>query len=71
MPRTVPPAPKSSGPRTLNPEIRVQLEERSRLKQCKETWREEFDDPPFLGAENVQEGDRCEGAETSWAEEAA
>ena len=38
---TVPPAPKNSGPRTLNPEIRVQLEERSRLKQCKETWREE------------------------------
>jgi hypothetical protein len=37
----VPPAPKNSGPRTLNPEIRVQLEERSRLKQCKETWREE------------------------------
>ena len=39
--KTVPPAPKNSGPRTLNPEIRVQLEERSRLKQCKETWREE------------------------------
>ena len=39
--RTVPPPPKRSGPRTLNPEIRVQLEERSRLKQCKETWREE------------------------------
>jgi hypothetical protein len=34
-------APKNSGPRTLNPEIRVQLGERSRLKQCKETWREE------------------------------
>jgi hypothetical protein len=38
---TVLPAPKNSGPRTLNPEIRAQLEERSRLKQCKDTWREE------------------------------
>jgi hypothetical protein len=39
--KTVPPAPKKSGPRTLNPEINNHLEERSRLKQCRDTWREE------------------------------
>jgi hypothetical protein len=37
----VPAAPKNSGPRTLNPEINIHLEERSRLKQCKQTWAEE------------------------------
>jgi hypothetical protein len=39
--RTVPPSPKKSGPRTLNSEINIHLEERSRLKQCKRTWAEE------------------------------
>jgi hypothetical protein len=38
---TVPESPKRSGPRTLNPEIKIHLEERSRLKQCKRTWAEE------------------------------